>query len=233
MRRLALALFLLLATSLFADETIRCESKGGRRRCAFDTRGEVSISVRRQLSITECVEGQNWGWERGEVWVTDGCRADFLIVPRRWERDRDRDRDRRDRYDGQTIVCESNGRYHRCDVRIPFGVRLERQLSRNDCIRGRSWDYDRNGIWVDNGCRAEFFVEGDRDDHHGRRELERVLCESRDGRNVFCQADTRFGVELTRQISTSECVYRRSWGYDDRGIWVRDGCRAEFTLGRR
>src|SRR5262249_17072522 len=162
-----------------------------------------------------------------EIWVTDGCRADFIVLPRRWEHDRDRER----RYDeGQTLMCESGGRYHRCDARIPFGVRLERQLSRSDCIRGQSWDYDRDGIWVAHGSRAEFFIEGDRADR-GRRyhDQERVVCESRDGRNVLCEADTRYGVELSRQLSTSECVFRRSWGYNDRGIWVKDGCRAEFV----
>ena len=26
------------------------------------------------------------------------------------------------------------------------------------------------------------------------------------------------------------CQYNRSWGYDRRGIWVGDGCRAEFWV---
>jgi hypothetical protein len=118
---------------------------------------------------------------------------------------------------------------------------VQRQLGRVECVRGRNWDYDRGGIWVDNGCRAEFFIEGDRGgygdharDHDREREHERVrlTCESHDARNVLCEADTRFGVELSRQLSSSECVFRRSWGYNDRGIWVKDGCRAEFILGR-
>ncbi len=223
-----------MAGAVLADEVIRCESKGNRRRCAFQTLGPVGVSVRRNLSIIECVEGNNWGWGHGEVWVDNGCRADFLIFPRREERyedRRDRDRDR-DRDRGETLICESSeGRYRRCDARIPFGVRINRQFGRADCIRGRNWDYDRDGIWVDHGCKAEFFIEGDRVEEH--RERTRVVCESRNGHQEFCSADTRFGVELARQLSTSECVFRRSWGYDDRGIWVRDGCRAEFFLGRR
>ena len=31
-----------------------------------------------------------------------------------------------------------------------------RQLSRAACIQGRTWGYGRNGIWVSDGCRAEF-----------------------------------------------------------------------------
>jgi hypothetical protein len=233
MKRLLFAVALLLAaTSALADETVRCESKGSRRRCAYDTPGAVTVEVKRQLSITECVQDQNWGVRNGEIWVDGGCRADFLVIQERRGYGR--------RSEGQTLVCESNGRYHRCEARIPSGVRIARQLSRTDCIRGRSWDYDRNGIWVDNGCRAEFYIEGgrsgrDRDDddrdHHGR--TERVTCESRDGKNVFCAAETQYGVELERQLSSTECVFRRNWGYTDRGIWVKDGCRAEFSVRTR
>jgi hypothetical protein len=184
--------------------------------------------VRRNLSIIACVEGTNWGWQHGEIWVDNGCRADFLVFPRREER---REEERHYDRGGATVVCESpEGRYRRCDARIPAGVRINRQFGRADCVRGRNWDYDRNGIWVDHGCKAEFFIEGERvEEHHHERT--RVVCESRDAHQVFCSADTRFGVEMARQLSTSECVFRRSWGYNDRGIWVRDGCRAEFFLG--
>ena len=30
-----------------------------------------------------------------------------------------------------------------------------------------------------------------------------------------------------------ECLLGKSWGYDDEGIWVSDGCSGEFLLGRR
>jgi Protein of unknown function (DUF3011) len=38
------------------------------------------------------------------------------------------------------------------------GVRLVKQLSREACVEGVSWGFDRDGIWVDKGCRAEFAV---------------------------------------------------------------------------
>ena len=57
---------------------------------------------------------------------------------------------------GEIVRCESeDGRTREC----PTGggrVVLERQLSRAPCIEGRSWGYGRNGIWVSDGCRAEF-----------------------------------------------------------------------------
>ena len=30
-----------------------------------------------------------------------------------------------------------------------------------------------------------------------------------------------------------ECLLGKTWGYDDEGIWVSDGCSGEFLLGRR
>src|SRR5258708_3631566 len=217
----------LIATVASADEVIRCESKGGRRRCAFDTPGSVSITVRRQYSVAACVEGSSWGWHDGELWVDNGCRAEFLVTPRREER-RDYGEHRRDR--GEVIICEAGEHRHRCDAFVPYGVVMQRQLSRRDCIRGETWGFDRDGVWVDRGCKAEFYIEGeDRREHHA----ERLVCESHGGRNEGCEADTRFGVELTRQLSSAACVFRRSWGYNDRGIWVTDGCRAEFLIRRR
>lgn len=59
-----------------------------------------------------------------------------------------------------------------------------------------------------------------------------VRCESTDGRQRFCQADTRGGVRLIRQLSNSACIEGQTWGSDRRGLWVDRGCRGEFLLQR-
>ena len=46
--------------------------------------------------------------------------------------------------------------YTHLDVYKRQGVQLVRQLSSSPCVQGRSWGYGRNGIWVAQGCRAEF-----------------------------------------------------------------------------
>ena len=64
------------------------------------------------------------------------------------------------------------------------------------------------------------------------RDERRVVCSS-DGGRVFCDADTRGGVRLTRQFQDSgACVQGESWGYNDRAIWVDRGCAGEFALVR-
>jgi hypothetical protein len=67
------------------------------------------------------------------------------------------------------------------------------------------------------------------DSGYGRGGL--VDCHSNDRRTQICGVDTRGGVRLVRKVSRAACVEGRTWGYDQRGIWVANGCRATFELG--
>lgn len=140
-----------------------CESVRGRRNwCEVDTSQGVSLRV--QHSRSECIEGVSWGYGRRGIWVSDGCRAEFAIG-----RSRDRYRDDRGvpsgwqagawQGRGQTALCESvKGRYQHCPIRGIREAQISRVLSRSECEFGYSWGFDRNGIWVDHGCRAEFAI---------------------------------------------------------------------------
>ncbi len=67
-----------------------------------------------------------------------------------------------------TLRCESNdGRWKACNVDTRGGVTLSRQLSQAGCWQGDTWGYDRNRIWVTNGCRAEFRVGDSRPSSSG------------------------------------------------------------------
>lgn len=59
-----------------------------------------------------------------------------------------------------------------------------------------------------------------------------ITCSSDDGRRNFCPANTQRGVQLIKQRSGSPCVQGRTWGWNEKGIWVDRGCRADFMLGR-
>lgn len=143
---------LALATLFFVAEVssakvVVCESEGKRYRfCEVEVTGPVKII--KQLSDAPCVEGQTWGYDRYGIWVTNGCRAKFEI----------------EEYGGETqvrrISCESEKmRYQYCPVSgVVSDVRLIKQFSKKPCIQGDSWGFDRNGVWVDKGCRGEFAV---------------------------------------------------------------------------
>jgi hypothetical protein len=123
----------------------------------------------------------------------------------------------------QRFRCESDqSRHHYCGIETRDGVQLVRQLSKTPCVRGRSWDFDRHGVWVAYGCRAEF-ATGDA----GGTILN---CESIDNQQRRCDVAAGNGVELTRQLSKMRCVESENWGWDAAGIWVDRGCRAEFRV---
>jgi hypothetical protein len=60
---------------------------------------------------------------------------------------------------------------------------------------------------------------------------ETITCESINGRERFCPANTRGGVYLQSQLSRDGCYQGETWGYDRGGIWVSGGCRARFHTG--
>lgn len=59
-----------------------------------------------------------------------------------------------------------------------------------------------------------------------------VVCASRTGERQTCAADTSGGVSLVTAINAASCDRDKSWGYDERGIWVADGCSAVFAVAR-
>lgn len=141
---------------VYIDDPVRCESHDNKTaQCPIRGRARMV----HQLSLTRCVEGDNWGQARGAVWVTRGCRAEFIAERPRRDRWRDRDRDWDDEEHGRTVICESyNLRENRCDIRAPRRVQLVKQKSTTRCREDHNWGWDRKGIWVSDGCRAEFRV---------------------------------------------------------------------------
>jgi hypothetical protein len=135
-------------------------------------------------------------------------------------------------YGGQTITCSSNdGKRNFCNADTRGGVRLTRQISGTACVQGQTWGYDNRSIWVDRGCRAEFITGNGGNWGGGGGGSQTITCSSDDGKRNFCNASTRGGVRMTRQISGSACIQGQTWGYDNRSIWVDRGCRAEFITG--
>ena len=62
----------------------------------------------------------------------------------------------------ETVTCASdNNRYRHCATSTHGYVTMVHQLSNSPCQQGKTWDYDRRGIWVDDGCRAKFRIESD------------------------------------------------------------------------
>jgi hypothetical protein len=207
------------------SQPLYCASDDGRRHyCAMNT--SYGVQLWRQRSDAACLFGQTWGYDNRGVWVDRGCRAEF--VPGNagggsgggnwggWGQN-------------YNVYCASDdGRRNRCPVDTSRGVTLVRKRSDAPCNYGVSWGYDRNGIWVDRGCRADFQIG-----QNGWQPpaTQSIYCASDNGTRNFCRADTRKGVRIIRQRSDADCIYNRTWGYDQSNIWVDRGCRADFEVG--
>src|SRR5215467_4738568 len=140
--------------------------------------------------------------------------------------------------DSYRFYCASDDFYrHFCSIDSLAHVQIVRQRSESPCIYGRTWGVTGGGIWVDRGCRADFVVSRveayDNDDYGNYRRSRILYCASDDFDFRSCPADTYSGVRLLRQRSDSSCIFGQTWGYDERGIWVDRGCRADFEVGRR
>ncbi|HEX4022505.1 MAG TPA: DUF3011 domain-containing protein [Acidobacteriaceae bacterium] len=128
---------------------------------------------------------------------------------------------------GRHLTCASDdGRRHYCSADTRYGVRMTNQRSGSACIQGQTWGFDRRGIWVDRGCRADFVLGVQR-----RRPVANITCSSNNGQRNYCPIDTSRGVRLVNQRSGSACIQGQTWGFDRRGIWVDRGCRADFAVG--
>jgi hypothetical protein len=161
------------------------------------------------------------------------------------------------------IRCEStNGKFNRCAM--PWrDARLVRQESKGACVRGESWGVDRQGLWVDRGCRGLFAASSDRRDYRDERpgygddsryddraggdrrggwqpgpgwdRQIRLQCDSNKKRYQMCQVDVgrRGRVRLVQQMSDARCSEGYSWGWNRAGVWVNHGCRGQFVVDRR
>ena len=101
-------------------------------------------------------------------------------------------------------------------------------INEGDTLRlpyGNSGDYSNNNGYGNNS-------NGNNNGYGNSSELsQRIRCESLQGNGYgrqYCPTNTRGGIRLSRNLGNSECTQGSSWGYDNGGIWVDRGCRAEF-----
>lgn len=139
------------------------------------------------------------------------------------------------RSSAQTISCSSDDGHRKyCPADTRGGVQLSRQRSQSACQQGYSWGFDRGGVWVDRGCRADFTINAyqyEGPPGSGFVGGDTISCSSDDGRRHYCGGNVRGRVRLVQQRSQSPCREGYSWGTDGQGLWVDHGCRADFAVG--
>jgi hypothetical protein len=143
----------------YPPRRIRCESESHRHTyCRTYAFGRVQLEER--ISKAPCREYDTWGADRdgGGLWVREGCRATFTVVP--WGGGPDYGHGSGGRPGREyRVTCKSDRfRASYCPLRRYGSVRLEKRLSDAPCRQYDTWGADGGGIWVDRGCAATFLV---------------------------------------------------------------------------
>jgi hypothetical protein len=60
--------------------------------------------------------------------------------------------------------------------------------------------------------------------------LVHVTCASTSAERTYCAGDVSAGVVLIKSSGPGECLLGRTWGYDQKGVWVTDRCSGEFAF---
>jgi hypothetical protein len=108
------------------------------------------------------------------------------------------------------------------------------------CVEGKTWGLDDRGVWVSSGCTADFSAAvanaaaaGDTSaivstsnavDSSGRL----IHCVSTASGRSYCGKSHMHYVISGNPNPT--CVEGKTWGLDDRGVWVSSGCIADFSV---
>lgn len=222
------------------ETTIVCESVGYQpRTCPADTHGQAKLV--NQLG-GNCALGESWNFDAHAVYVRSGCRGVFSVgraggPPPGWggaTADYQRGIFRTN--------CQSlNWQPKACPVNTAGNVRLDHVIA-GDCRQGTTWTYDRGSIYVRGGCQAAFVSGPGLADGAGDPGFPRqpplpspparggfVTCQSMDYQPATCAADTRGRAVISQRLG-GDCVLGRNWSFDNRAIYVSQGCRAVFAV---
>jgi Protein of unknown function (DUF3011) len=116
-------------------------------------------------------------------------------------------------YGQQRITCSSNDdRRNWCAIGNSRDVQLVRQISGSPCVRGQTWGVDNRGLWVDQGCRADFAIVAGYGPPPGPPPPTIITCSSNNGKRNWCDTGGRRDIHLNRQISGSACIQGQTWG---------------------
>jgi hypothetical protein len=226
---------------------ITCSSNDGQlHSCRVDSNQQIQFV--RQRSDAQCIEGQTYGINRGGVWVTNGCRADFAI--------------------GNTDQAYNNGHYNQQGTYNNGGYSAQNNDRDRDGYRDQNgnWharhhrdrdnDHDNNGYSSQNGTNnngtynrqgtyqgpynngsyANGGYVGQGQQHptvyYGKYDDGKTTCTADRGTGpVYCQTNGALS-DATILKQNGSCQRGQNWDINPDGLWVADGCSAQFKIQR-
>jgi len=243
------ALLLLIGAMAFAQNydgtsTFTCSSDNGQlQSCRVNTNAPIQFV--RQDSQAACIPGQTYGINRGGVWVTRGCRAEFAVV---------NDQQAYNQGSYNNGYYDNNGNYHQNSNNGYYdnnGTYHQDRDNDNDRDHDR-WRHrhDRNGNYngaynngpyntqgAYNGPYNGGYVNGGYvgahpSTYYGKYDDGVSTCSALNGgQQTYCQTDGAFS-SATVASQNGRCVQGQTWGYNPDGLWVAGSCSGKFRIQR-
>ncbi len=231
---------------------ITCSSSDGQlHSCRVNT--DQPIQFLRQRSSAQCIQGETYGINRGGVWVTNGCSADFAVG--------DNNQTYNNGYYNQQGAYNNgydqddqnnNGAYNRNDgYRDQNGNWHSRHHHDND----RDHDRNNNGYYSQNGTydngpynngtynqqgtyqgpyNGGYVGAGQQHPsvYYGKYDDGKTTCSADPGTGpIYCRTNGALS-DATIIKSNGQCQRGQNWDINPDGLWVADGCSAQFRIQR-
>ena len=189
----------LLSTPARSAEIVCASQSAGYQFCRADTSRGVTLIV--QLGPFACNKGDTWDFDKGGVWVANGCTARFLLGPPPKNDDAEA-KAQGNAAESLARDLASGGRSARRKVQQPPAAAAPAPRAQAN----------RAAPFTPSGAPTV------------------LVCESKQYKLTKCPVPVRAHVYLRKKLGNAECRFNATWGYDFGEIWVTDGCRAEFDI---
>jgi hypothetical protein len=245
---MGLAMLLVLAGTLAVaqnNNVFTCSSDDGRlHSCRVNT--DAPIQFVRQRSDAQCVQGQTYGIDRGGVWVTNGCRADFAVVNNNqtynqgaynndgyynqgtYNNGRENDHDRDDQG-----YRDENGNWHRGrhhHDRDNNGTYSQNNPYNNG--RYNNGTYSQQGTYQGPYNNGGYVGSSQNIKYYGTFDNGIATCQARDDQpQTYCSTYGALSNATVIQ-QNGNCVRGRTWDINRDGLWVAGNCSGKFQVQR-
>lgn len=222
--------------------TLECKSENFRRTlCSIGSPIE-RIRLLEKKSDASCVNGSSYGFSGESIWVDKGCAAVFEV---RFNTRSGANRSFRSTASSRNnrrsvrFACKSDN--HQLGICYVAGsivdLSLLKKKSRAACTKNDSFGFQKDALWVKDGCEAEFEVTYRPDARTGWEftnnapQTQSLTCKSDQFRRATCTAGGVISdLRLKKTRSRADCKANSSYGFEFDKIWVKDGCEGDFEV---
>jgi hypothetical protein len=215
------------------NNVFTCSSDNGQlHSCRVNTNAPIQFI--RQRSHAECIAGQTYGIDRGGVWVTNGCRADFAVG---YQGAYNQGTYNNGGNDNDADDQNNNGNWRRRHHRDGDynGTYSQNGPYNNDPYNNEpnnSGSYDRPGTYQGPYNNGGYINSGEQIHYYGTYKNGRTKCSAdRGAGQTFCSTGGQLS-DATIVRQNGSCQRGQNWDVSQYGLWVADGCSAEFQIQR-